>query len=115
VTHTNFFEQRSTEYSTGGLVGWDEVNWGGEDTTPISHYDIISIPFCPWCSMAKHLADSKRLEFSYTPLAGKEERDAAKQQAGMTTFPIIYSVTDKGDRRLIGGYEDFKKHIEKGA
>ena len=115
VTHTNFFEQRPTEYTKGGIEGWGEVKWGEDDATPISHYDIISIKFCPWCAMARHLADSRRVEYSYNVMETAEQKGTAKTEANMTTFPIIYSVTDKGDRRLIGGYEEFKRHMEKGT
>lgn len=32
-THTNFFEGRATEYSKGGVVGWDSQPWGFTDRT----------------------------------------------------------------------------------
>lgn len=114
-THTNFFEQRSTEYSKGGLEGWEEVVWDSKYTGNVISYEVVAIRGCPWCSQARHELKSGRHRYQYKVLETEEEIQAHKTMNNFNTFPMVTALYDTGDRRFLGGYKSLKSFLDTGG
>jgi len=70
--------------------------------------EIYSKPQCPYCDMAKRLAEQKEVDLTYKMLDEDFSRDELMETfPGARTFPQIIVNGDK-----IGGYQEFKKLIE---
>ena len=66
--------------------------------------EIYSKPQCPYCDMAKRLAEQKGYDLSYKMLDEDFDRDTLMETfPGARTFPQIIVDGDK-----IGGYTEFK-------
>ena len=69
---------------------------------------IYSKPQCPYCDMAKRLAEQKELGLTYKMLDEDFSREELMETfPGARTFPQIIVNGDK-----IGGYQEFKKLID---
>ncbi len=134
-THTNFFEQRSTEYGKGEIHGWEHafdgladlppgasVQYDGDYDDPIFKSDaprflIYTKPDCPHCDRAKSMLSARDIPFTAVELA-----DASKRQEmfllletfwrtpNWKTSPMIFETDADGDEvRFIGGADDLAK------
>ena len=69
---------------------------------------IYSKPQCPYCDMAKRLAEQKGYDLSYKMLDEDFDRDTLMETfPGARTFPQIIVDGDK-----IGGYTEFKALVD---
>lgn len=63
---------------------------------------IYSTDYCPYCSAAKNLFQSKNVSFDEINVEGdQEKRDWLVQQTGQTTVPQIFI-----DDKSYGGFQD---------
>lgn len=70
--------------------------------------EIYSKPQCPYCDMAKRLAEQKGYDLSYKMLDEDFDRDTLMETfPGARTFPQIIVDGDK-----IGGYTEFKALVD---
>ena len=70
--------------------------------------EIYSKPQCPYCDMAKRLAEQKGYDLSYKMLDEDFDRDTLMETfPGARTFPQIIVNGDK-----IGGYTEFKAIVD---
>lgn len=70
--------------------------------------EIYSKPQCPYCDMAKRLAEQKGYELTYKMLDEDFDRETLMETfPGARTFPQIIV-----DGEKIGGYQEFKKLVE---
>lgn len=109
--HTNFFEQRVTEYSKSATKG----EW--EDSIDESEYKIYGQEGCQYCVKAKELANKLGLRYEYIDLTGQDELKAKlKHEYAMTTVPMITRVEQDKEHgplfSLIGGYNEFNLHLK---
>lgn len=110
--HTNFFEERVTDYSHDPLKG--DVDYGRmrlqlvEDTAPVMKnppteqpLTIYSTGWCSYCKKLKKYLDSNFI--SYNEIDLDEDLDAAVdfRSKGLKTIPQVF----EGDT-LIGGYTE---------
>lgn len=121
-THTNFFEQRSTDYSKEEIDGWDnafaefdrgafrpQIAWveGAE-------FRVITKPGCPHCERAKDALSERGIRF----LSIKLEDDAQRKKAleglnGWGTFPVIHKLSASGQpTHFIGGADALIGYLE---
>ena len=67
--------------------------------------EIYSKPQCPYCDMAKNLAEQKGYDLTYKMLDEDFDREVLMETfPGARTFPQIIV-----DGEKIGGYQEFKK------
>jgi ribonucleoside-diphosphate reductase beta chain len=105
-THTNFFEQRSTEYGKGMPQDWpdafaalDEIVLRGEHLPGIVIY---TKPNCPWCAYAKSIAQSAGISFECRPMEAYPRKDGET-----LTWPRIHWKGNESEHgTMIGGSED---------
>ena len=70
--------------------------------------EIYSKPQCPYCDMAKRLAEQKGYELTYKMLDEDFDRETLMETfPGARTFPQIIV-----DGEKIGGYTEFKKLVD---
>ena len=70
--------------------------------------EIYSKPQCPYCDMAKRLAEQKGYDLSYKMLDEDFDRDTLMETfPGARTFPQIIVNGNK-----IGGYTEFKALVD---
>ena len=70
--------------------------------------DIYSIPQCPYCDMAKNLAEREGYDLTYKMLDEDFDREALMETfPGARTFPQIIV-----DGKKIGGYTEFKQLVD---
>ena len=70
--------------------------------------EIYSKPQCPYCDMAKRLAEQKGYDLSYKMVDEDFDRDTLMETfPGARTFPQIIVDGDK-----IGGYTEFKALVD---
>mgnify|MGYP001177225906 FL=1 len=70
--------------------------------------EIYSKPQCPYCDMAKRLAEQKGYELTYKMLDEDFDRETLMETfPGARTFPQIIVDGDK-----IGGYTEFKALVD---
>ncbi|USN14888.1 ribonucleoside-diphosphate reductase I subunit beta [Brevundimonas phage vB_BpoS-Papperlapapp] len=110
-THTNFFEQRSTEYGKGETQGWDnafsflkrgpllvEGGAGKIAKTLITAlpkaFVVYTMPNCPYCDKAKALLLGSDHKVEFHLIEDAEERARLKEAAkpGWRTFPLVFDV-----------------------
>tara|TARA_R100001591_G_scaffold112190_1_gene124405 strand:+ start:107 stop:361 length:255 start_codon:yes stop_codon:yes gene_type:complete len=74
-------------------------------------YNIYGLKWCIFCLRAINFMQEKGLEFHYYPMDKKERiLNSIKEVYQHKTVPII-TENINGDEVLIGGYDDFVKHI----
>jgi ribonucleoside-diphosphate reductase beta chain len=102
VEHTNFFEQRATEYSKAASAG----EWGDVKFKP-STWKVLGKDGCEWCFQAKQLLRLRGQSFSYVDLTGREEEQRlSKSTFGHSTFPMVFK-----DGKLIGGFKELEQEL----
>ncbi len=70
--------------------------------------EIYSKPQCPYCDMAKRLAEQKGYDLTYKMLDEDFDRETLMETfPGARTFPQIIVNNDK-----IGGYQEFKALVD---
>lgn len=70
--------------------------------------EIYSKPQCPYCDMAKRLAEQKGFDLTYKMLNEDFDREALMETfPGARTFPQIIV-----DGEKIGGYTEFKALVD---
>ena len=70
--------------------------------------EIYSKPQCPYCDMAKNLAEQKGYDLTYKMLDEDLDREVLMETfPGARTFPQIIV-----DGEKIGGYQEFKKLVD---
>lgn len=135
-THTNFFEQRSTEYGKGEIEGWEEA-WDlleadftsveefvddepgvaerlVNDDVPTVHYIVHTKPDCPHCTRAKALLDARKLNYIVQTHDTDDSRfellTSIKAEFGVPwrTFPAIISPSP---RRFVGGADALTQEL----
>lgn len=129
-THTNFFEQRSTEYGKGGFVnhsGRFSAIEGKRQPKGIvipglaqaiakpmsslpnvvtfegTRFVVYTKPDCPHCVRAKRALDDRQISYVSVDLNETQRAEITAQQ-GWTTFPMVYEL--RGERQpstFIGG------------
>jgi glutaredoxin 3 len=74
-----------------------------ERIVPMAQVEIYTTPLCPYCWRAKHLLQSKGVEFVEIDLWQQPERRAemVERAAGRTTVPQLFV-----DGRAIGGSDE---------
>lgn len=107
ATHTNFFEQKSTEYSKQEIEGWDtafttiEKRPDMEETGEIT-YHLYTMDGCPHCERAQKVLGEQGLPFTVEQIDEAEERAKLKKVYGWKTFPMVF--WRRGDvMHFIGG------------
>lgn len=74
-------------------------------------YNIYGLQWCIFCLRAINFMQEHKIEFHYYPMDGKDRvLRYLKETYDHKTVPIITKQTDNGEE-LIGGYDDFVKHI----
>jgi glutaredoxin len=68
--------------------------------------NIVSIPDCPWCSLAEHDLRKSGNTPEVMILHSKEERELFKNMHNIKTFPQIFV-----DNSRIGGYQEIKQWL----
>lgn len=115
-THTNFFEQRSTEYGKGGIEGWSEA-WdfkdkGWEPGSAAAEYRVYTKDTCPWCVQAKALLDQEGIAYDVVDLSNDVERQAFYETTGLKSVPAIFEILNGEETVFIGGYESLVEHLK---
>ena len=74
-------------------------------------YNIYGLKWCIFCLRAINFMQEKGLEFHYYPMDNQEQiLSSIKEEYKHKTVPIITENVN-GNEVLIGGYDDFVKHI----
>lgn len=105
--HTNFFENKATDYAKASVVGsWDDAFSMFEDAGALpSEWQVLSKPGCPHCVDAKNLLAS----LGFTPVVQEHVSDediTAFKAQGHKTFPQVYH-----NGTLVGGYSELKAYV----
>lgn len=103
-THTNFFEQRSTEYGKGEIAGWDHaLDFLAQLKVP--KFRVYTMPGCPHCERAISALKQKSIAHEAVLIGDPEERAAKKStQHGWNTFPMVYRLDSRGQEiEFVGG------------
>lgn len=122
-THTNFFEGRATEYSKGGVVGWDQaysfLNPNREASADASGERkktlvIYTKEHCPYCSLLKTELANRGIPFTAVDLSDDDVRSSFYSNTGTNTVPQVY-ITDQEFSETapsgvsLGGYTEVSK------
>ena len=104
-THTNFFEQRSTEYGKGEIEGWSNAF---DFLTPRAEnpplYRVYTMPGCPHCTRALAALDERTIAYEAILIDDAEARATLKAQNSWKTFPMVFALDSKGvQTRFVGG------------
>lgn len=109
TNHTNFFENKVSEYDVGGLQG--NENWNSENIK----FKIISRDGCPYCVKAKELIISEGFDAEIIEMNDKTERNAFYDSLGLIgkdrTVPQIWKIDENGVENYIGGYLELEKEF----
>jgi ribonucleoside-diphosphate reductase beta chain len=135
-THTNFFEQRSTEYSKSEIEGWDkafnfldrrksifqkahsidpldELFVDTANASPTAVYRVYTMPGCPHCVRAKEALDATCVPYETILIEDPDLRAHAKERFGWKSFPIVLEVhSDAPFERLVGGADALIAKLE---
>lgn len=106
--HTNFFENRATDYAKGSTEGeWDDSAFDfsevKEHKATRGEFIVWSKPGCPHCEQAQELLASHGHTFDVEVFDTPEKIEYFKSR-GHTTFPQIW----QGNTRLQGGLRDLR-------
>jgi ribonucleoside-diphosphate reductase beta chain len=109
-THTNFFEQRSTEYSKGGKDDWGDAF---EKTTENRVFVVYAKPLgeCPYCEQAVSMLERTGESYSIRVLGTIDERHQFHEQYGTTTMPQVFVGHDFDNLMLIGGFDELREYL----
>lgn len=130
-THTNFFEQRSTEYGKGEIKGWEtafdkfdaprrsQVRF--EDPAALPSYLVYTKPGCPHCVDAKSLLIERAIPHDVTELRRAEDRQKKFAEVaddfgwpGWNTSPMIFALDASGiPTRFVGGASNLADELNK--
>lgn len=103
--HTNFFENKATDYAKGTVTGsWDDAFADFEIKTD-PEWLVLSKPGCPYCVDAKELLAS----LGFTPEVKEHVSEleiASFKAQGHRTFPQVYH-----NGGLIGGYDALRSYL----
>lgn len=104
--HTNFFENKATDYSKASVEGsWDDA-FSMFEAPAEPEWLILSKPGCPHCVSAKNLLTS--LGFGWSGKEHVTEEDVAEFKAqGHRTFPQVYH-----NGNLVGGYTELQAFVD---
>ena len=110
-THTNFFEQRSTEYGKGETQGWDNAfsvlkrgpllveGGAGKIAKTLIAFEpktlfVYTMPNCPYCEKVKALLLDTDHKVEFRLIEDPEQRARLKEaaQPGWRTFPLVFDV-----------------------
>lgn len=102
--HTNFFENKVSEYEVGSLVG----DW----TYTMADFRIYGREGCPYCVEAKSALASRGIAYEYVDLTDDAARKAFYAERGFDgsaqTMPKIYRLRDEGEE-YVGGFTDLAR------
>ena len=77
-------------------------------------YKIYATKTCPFCMMAKHLLDRKKIEYEYLTMEpGSDILMEIKERTEQQTVPLIFEVTEGGTETFIGGFTDLNNKLTK--
>ena len=82
-------------------------------TAPVTVY---TTPICPYCSNAKQLLKSKRIEYKEIgmhDMSSDERMALMKKTNNYRTVPQIFIEYSPFEDEYIGGFEDFEKWMKK--
>lgn len=101
-THTNFFEQRSTEYGKGEIEGWEAAF---DFLAPL--YRVYTMPGCAYCTSALKTLTDRGIPHETRLIADADERQTLKTaQGGWGTFPMVFALDASGTEiKFVGGAE----------
>ncbi len=132
-THTNFFEQRATEYGKGGLVNREDryaflaapepkvippnaevVYAAALDRGETPNFRVYTKPGCPHCDRAKEMLDGLDHFYESVDLPEASDRQALFKEIeetwgrpGWNTSPMVFIVDDDDDLlAFVGGADD---------
>lgn len=130
-THTNFFEQRSTEYGKGEINGWPTAYdfmkrpplliEGGASAVAkklakgYSEYRVYTMPDCPHCVRAKAMLSDNAFfgdNYEFIEILDAAERQRLKAEASpdWKTFPLVYGRNTGADEwHFVGGADQLEK------
>tara|TARA_R110001592_G_scaffold115836_1_gene316525 strand:+ start:501 stop:743 length:243 start_codon:yes stop_codon:yes gene_type:complete len=77
-------------------------------------YKIYGTTTCPFCMMAKHLLERKKIDYEYLTMEDssvilKEIKEQTKQH----TVPLIFEVAENGTETFVGGFTDLDNKLTK--
>jgi glutaredoxin len=80
------------------------------------YYKIIGFGSCIWCQRANQLASQEYLPYVASWIENSPDLlEWHKTNYGMKTVPIVLKLSTESDEiDVIGGYTDFKEHIDTG-
>ena len=77
-------------------------------------YKIYGTEQCPFCMMAKHLLERKKIEYEYLTMeAGSDILVEIKERTQQRTVPLIFEVAENGAETFIGGFTDLNNKLTK--
>ena len=107
--HTNFFENKVSEYEVGRMQG--ENNWGGLSTS----YKIVGRDGCPYCVKAVEDIISNGDVYEEIKINDQVKRNEFYDDNNLVgkdrTVPQIWKIENDGSETYIGGYTQLLKHI----
>lgn len=93
-THTNFFENRSTEYTKGGVVGWDTAfDQIGDNRNQNGSKAVVVVygkTDCPYCHLVKDGLTRLGEEFEYVSLDSDTTRRQFYENTGTNSVPQVF-------------------------
>jgi len=104
-THTNFFEQRSTEYGKGAIEGWEGAfAFLKPNSQGAKKYRVYTMPGCPHCSRAVTALVDGGFDHEVILIEDATERTRMKAvENGWKTFPMVYAFEGDTVARFVGG------------
>lgn len=106
--HTNFFENKVSEYEVGGLVGENMF-------TKDKKYKLVGRDGCPYCVKAVEEFIDNGFDFEEIKINDQAERnkfyDSLHLVGKERTVPQIWDITEDNSHVYIGGYKQLKEHI----
>ena len=106
--HTNFFENKVSEYQISGLVG--EVDWNKN-----MKYKIVSRDGCPYCEKAVEVFINNGFDFEEIKINDLVERnkfyDSINLEGSKRSVPQIWKIEEDNYETYIGGYTELRKSL----
>lgn len=114
-THSNFFEARSTEYSKGGVVNWENAFDFLEVVKPNTIRPKVVVygkSDCPYCHLLKGGLTLADVEFDYISLDDDAARMAFYEATGTRSVPQAYVTSEAYSETSpsgisLGGWDNF--------
>ncbi len=77
-------------------------------------YHVVATRDCQWCDRAKQLLETRGADFYVDDMDETPELlIEMKSQMNHKTVPMIWEITDVGQKRFIGGYSDLVQYFMK--